>query len=81
VPELDGIRGPAVLLVLALHGFACSMQEDNWTGFPRAMDLLARPGGLAFSPSCNRVRSQFVEDQKSSIKSLSSHPGGTGGFE
>jgi peptidoglycan/LPS O-acetylase OafA/YrhL len=46
IPELDGIRGIAVLLVLVLHGFAWSMQEDPWHGFPRVVELLTLPGGL-----------------------------------
>jgi hypothetical protein len=58
----------------ALHGFAWSMQEDTWTGFPCAVEPLTRLGGLASLQG----RSQFVEEQESSINNLSSHPGGIG---
>lgn len=34
VPELDGIRGIAILLVLFYHAFAFSMQNSAWSGIP-----------------------------------------------
>jgi len=43
---LDGIRGIAVLLVLFLHLFASSMEDEKWTGLPRVVLLATRFGGV-----------------------------------
>jgi peptidoglycan/LPS O-acetylase OafA/YrhL len=46
LPELDGVRGVAILVVLAYHGFAWSMQKESWTGFAHVVELLTRPGWM-----------------------------------
>ena len=44
IPELDGIRGIAIIMVLLTHAFAISMQGENWTGVAHWVELLTRPG-------------------------------------
>ena len=51
IPELDGIRGVAVLSVLAYHVFAFSQQlwagrGTDWSGFGKALNLVTWPGFL-----------------------------------
>ncbi len=46
IPELDGVRGVAVILVLMLHGFAWSMETEKWTGLARWVELATRPGWM-----------------------------------
>ncbi len=46
IPELDGVRGVAVIMVLLLHGFAWTMETENWTGLARLVELATRPGGM-----------------------------------
>ncbi len=52
VPELDGIRGIAILTVLLYHVFAYSMMHRTWTGLPhlvmRVMEHGARGVDLFF---------------------------------
>lgn len=35
IPELDGVRGLAILMVLFAHGFGLPGAERQWTGLPR----------------------------------------------
>jgi peptidoglycan/LPS O-acetylase OafA/YrhL len=48
VPELDGIRGMAILMVLVYHGFASSMvvAPYAWTGFARWVEFVASVGWM-----------------------------------
>jgi peptidoglycan/LPS O-acetylase OafA/YrhL len=43
-PELDGIRGIAILTVLLYHVFAYSMMRGVWTGFPHLVQRVMEHG-------------------------------------
>src|SRR5207244_4404993 len=45
VPELDGIRGIAILGVLAYHIFNYSMSHRRWTGLAELVSQVTAPGG------------------------------------
>src|SRR5580658_7311403 len=44
MPELDSIRGVAILMVLFYHGFATRQNLDAFSGFPKLFVWLASPG-------------------------------------
>jgi peptidoglycan/LPS O-acetylase OafA/YrhL len=46
VPELDGIRGIAIILVLLTHVFSYSMLPRQWSGLPRLVMHATVPGWL-----------------------------------
>jgi peptidoglycan/LPS O-acetylase OafA/YrhL len=46
MPELDGIRGIAIILTLLFHGFTLSMRNEIWTGLPHWVELATRPGWM-----------------------------------
>lgn len=44
MPELDSLRGIAILMVLFYHGFASRQNFEVFSGFPRAFVRLVSPG-------------------------------------
>lgn len=46
VPELDGIRGIAILMVLLTHVFSYSMLPRQWSGLPKLVMQATVPGWL-----------------------------------
>ncbi|MGD0567238.1 MAG: acyltransferase [Candidatus Sulfotelmatobacter sp.] len=44
MPELDSLRGVAILMVLLYHGFASRQDFTTFSGFPKFFVLLASPG-------------------------------------
>ena len=44
MPELDSIRGIAVLMVVLFHGFFCAVQEHSFHGPARLLVLVSKPG-------------------------------------
>ena len=46
MPELDSVRGVAILMVLFYHGFASRQSVEAFTGFPKLFVRLASPGWM-----------------------------------
>lgn len=44
MPELDSLRGVAILMVLFHHGFAARQNAEAFAGFPKLLARLASPG-------------------------------------
>jgi peptidoglycan/LPS O-acetylase OafA/YrhL len=44
MPELDSVRGVAILMVLFYHGFATRQNVDAFSGFPKVFVWLVSPG-------------------------------------
>ena len=44
MPELDCVRGVAILMVLLYHGFATRQNLDAFSGFPKLFVWLVSPG-------------------------------------
>ncbi len=44
MPELDSVRGVAILMVSFYHGFAARQNVDAFAGFPKLVVRLATPG-------------------------------------